>query len=150
MITTLPPLLLVDDNEDDIILTRRAVREAKIPNPVQVAADGQQAIDYLGGTGKFRDRILFPLPAVVLLDLKMPHKSGFEVLEWVRSRPDLRTLVVIVLTTSREYTDIERAYQSGANSYLQKPSDTKTLTEMLSALKLYWLTHNQFLSGNMV
>jgi DNA-binding response OmpR family regulator len=80
----------------------------------------------------------------MLLDLKMPRKSGFEVLQWVRDQSSLRTLVVIILSTSRESSDIERAYQLGANSYVQKPSDTKVLAEIMTAVRLYWLTHNEF------
>jgi CheY-like chemotaxis protein len=137
-------LLLVDDNEDDIFLTKRALREAQISTLVQTAGDGQQAIDYLSGAGKFQDRVLFPLPALMLLDLKMPRKGGLEVLQWIREQPALRALVVIILTTSLEHSDVERAYQLGANSYLQKPSNTKVLAEIMSAIKLYWLTHNQF------
>ncbi|MDB6068030.1 MAG: two-component system response regulator [Pedosphaera sp.] len=138
------PLLLVDDNEDDVFFTKKAIKEAKIINGVQTAVDGQEAIEYLSGVGKFRDRAAFPVPALMLLDLKMPRKSGFEVLEWTRQQPLLRTLVVVVLSTSCERSDIEKAYQLGANSFLQKPSSTEVLAEMMSALKQYWLTHNQF------
>ncbi|MDB6020637.1 MAG: response regulator receiver protein [Pedosphaera sp.] len=137
-------LLLVDDNEDDIFLTKRALREAQITTLVQTASDGQQAIDYLSGAGKFQDRALYPLPALMLLDLKMPRKGGLDVLQWIREQASLRSLVVIILTTSLEHSDIERAYQLGANSYLQKPSNTKVLAEIMGAIKLYWLTHNQF------
>jgi CheY-like chemotaxis protein len=137
-------LLLVDDNEDDIFFTKQALREAKVPNPVQTAADGQEAINYLSGAGKYSDREQFPLPGLMLLDLKMPRKSGFEVLQWIRQQPSLATLVVIILTTSREDSDIQRASQLGANSYLQKPSDTKILADIMLALKSYWLTHNEF------
>lgn len=139
-------LLLVDDNEDDIFFTKQAIKKAKILNGVQTAADGQEAIEYLSGAGKFRNRMAFPMPALLLLDLKMPRKGGFEVLEWIRKQPSLRNLVVVILSTSCERADIEKAYQFGANSYLQKPSSTEVLAEMMSALKQYWLTHNQFLT----
>jgi CheY-like chemotaxis protein len=138
------PLLLVDDNEDDVFFTKKAIKEAKIIHDVQTAVDGQEAIEYLSGVGKFRDRAAFPVPTLMLLDLKMPRKGGFEVLEWTRQQPLLRNLVVVILSTSSERSDIEKAYQLGANSFLQKPSSTEVLAEMMSALKQYWLTHNQF------
>lgn len=144
----LPLLLLVEDNDDDVFFMKRALKDAAINNPIQVASDGQEAIDYLGGAGKYQDRQQYPLPTLVLLDLKMPRRDGLEVLEWLRSQPALRTLVVIILTTSRENSDMERAYQLGANSFLLKPSNIKALSEMMTALKLYWLTHNHFFSAN--
>jgi len=142
--TGLPALLLVEDNDDDVFFMKRAIQAAEITNPVQVAPDGQEAIDYLSGVGKYGDREQFPLPALILLDLKMSRRSGLEVLEWLRAQPALRTLVVIILTTSRERSDIERAYQLGANSFLLKPSNTTALTGMMMALKHYWLTYNQY------
>jgi CheY-like chemotaxis protein len=142
--THLPPLLLVEDNDDDVFFMKRALTAAEVAHPVQVAFDGEEAIEYLSGAGKYQDRNQFPLPTLVLLDLKMPRRGGLEVLEWIRAQPTLRTLIVVILTTSRENSDIERAYQLGANSFLLKPSNTKILTEMMTALKLYWLTHNQF------
>lgn len=138
-------ILLVDDNEDDIFFAKHALREAQITNPYKAATDGQEAIDYLSGVGKFTDRAQFPLPGVMLLDLKMPRKTGFEVLQWVRGEAHLRTLPIIILTTSCETSDIRRAYELGANSYLQKPSNTKVLAEMMNSLKSYWLHYNQFL-----
>lgn len=146
--TDLPLLLLVEDNEDDVFFMKRALKDAEINNPLQVAADGQEAIEYLSGSGKYQDRQQYPLPTLILLDLKMPRRSGLEVLEWMRSQPALRTLVVIVLTTSRENSDIERAYQLGANSFLLKPSNIKALAELMTAVKLYWLTHNHFFSAS--
>jgi CheY-like chemotaxis protein len=146
--TNLPPILLVEDNDDDVFFMKRALQAAQINNAIHVAQDGEEAIEYLSGTGKYQDRGQFPLPALVLLDLKMPRRGGLEVLQWIREQPALRTLVVVILTTSRENTDIERAYLLGANSFLLKPSNTKILSEMMTAVKLYWLTHNQFFSGN--
>jgi CheY-like chemotaxis protein len=144
---TLRTLLLVDDNDDDLFFTKNAIKEARLSTGVRTAADGQEAVDYLAGTGKFQDREAFPLPALMLLDLKMPGKSGLEVLEWARQQPGLRTLVVVILTTSCEPRDIEKAYQLGANSFLQKPSNTAVLAEMMSALKNYWLSYDQFITS---
>jgi CheY-like chemotaxis protein len=140
------PLLLVDDSEDDIFFAKQAIREAQILNPVQTAVDGQDAIDFLSGAGRFENRAAFPLPALMLLDLKMPRKSGLEVLQWVREQPTLSAMVIVILTSSLEHSDIQKAYQLGANSFLQKPSNTRVLAEMMLALKQYWLTHNQFLT----
>ena len=93
-------ILLVDDNEDDIFFSKHALREAQITNPYQTVTDGKEAIDYLSGAGKFADRTQFPLPGLMLLDLKMPRKTGFDVLQWVREQTHLRTLPIIILTTS--------------------------------------------------
>lgn len=137
-------ILLVEDNEDDVFFMKRAIKSAAIENAVQVVNDGQQAIDYLDGNEKFSDRAIFPLPVLVLLDLKLPHKSGHEVLSWIREQPEFETLVVIVLTTSREVSDIEKAYRLGANAYLVKPPGAPELIEIVSALKQFWLRHNEF------
>src|SRR5688572_4680933 len=94
------PLLLVEDNEDDVFIMKRALEGAGVKNPLFVVEDGRQAIDYLQGTGKFADRQLFPLPALVFLDLKLPYVSGFEVLTWIREQPLLSSVVIVVLTSS--------------------------------------------------
>lgn len=137
-------ILLVEDNEDDVFFMKRAMKSAAVENALQVVTDGQQAIEYLQGTGKFSDRTQFPLPILVLLDLKLPHKSGHEVLRWIREQPDFKTLVVIVLTTSRETSDIEKAYRSGANAFLVKPPGAPELVEIVKSLKQFWLMHNEF------
>ncbi|MBI2949500.1 MAG: response regulator, partial [Verrucomicrobia bacterium] len=119
--TTKRALLLVEDSEDDVFLMRRALKEADVINPLLVVEDGQEALDYLGGTGKYRDRTEYPLPAVVFLDLKLPYKSGHEVLKWIRQQKEFEALVVIVLTSSNEPYDLSKSYALGANSYLVKP-----------------------------
>lgn len=139
-------ILLVEDNEDDIFFMKRALKSAGVENPLQVATDGQQAIEYLQGEGKFSDRTEFPLPILVLLDLKLPYKNGHEVLRWIREQIEFEALVVIVLTTSRETSDIEKAYRIGANSYLVKPPGAPELVAIVNAFKQFWLTHNQFTS----
>jgi CheY-like chemotaxis protein len=120
-------ILLVEDNEDDVFLMKRALRGAGINNPLQIAEDGQAAIDYLAGAGAYADRTLHPLPMIVFLDLKLPYKSGHEVLEWIRQEPHLKTLVVIVLTSSSEKVDLDHAYKLGANSFVVKPPTTVLL-----------------------
>jgi CheY-like chemotaxis protein len=137
-------ILLVDDNEDDIFLMQRALTASGIDDPVQIVIDGQQAIDYLGGIGSFSDRAQFPLPSLILLDLKLPLKPGLEVLKWIRSNPDLQLMLVIILTSSAESSDINKAYSLGANSYLVKPSTFSGLADMVKAIKSYWLSFNQF------
>jgi CheY-like chemotaxis protein len=102
-------ILVVEDREEDVFLLQYAFTEVEIKNPVRVAADGQEAIDYLSGTGKFADRKQFLMPGLVLLDLQLPHKMGLEVLEWVRQQPELKSLIVIILSSSIHEGDIQRA-----------------------------------------
>jgi CheY-like chemotaxis protein len=137
-------ILLVEDNPDDIFFMEYALKKAEVHAPLRVVRDGQEAIDYLSGAGKFSDRKKFPLPCLVLLDLKLPVRDGLEVLQWIRQQPGLKTLIVTVLTTSKETRDVEQAYLNGANSFLVKPPRPDTLVEMMKAMKGYWLTFNQF------
>lgn len=138
------PILLVEDNADDIFLMRRALKVAGVSNPLFIVNDGEEAVDYLAGNGRYGDRTAYPLPALMFLDLQLPLKSGHEVLEWTRRRKGLETLVIIVLTSSEEPGDIARAYQMGANSYLVKPPTANELAEMATAFNLYWFRHNRF------
>jgi CheY-like chemotaxis protein len=135
-------ILHVEDREEDVFLLKRAFQKAEITNPVQVARDGQEAIDYLSGTGKFADRIQFPLLCTILLDLKMPRKMGLEVLEWIRQQPSLKWLIVIILSSSAHEGDISRAYNLGVNAFLVKPSDANVMADMCKAIKHFWLIHN--------
>jgi CheY-like chemotaxis protein len=135
-------ILLVEDNENDIIFMTRALSNAEVSNPVQTVTDGQQAIDYLAGAKQFTNRTQYPLPILMFLDLKLPRVSGLEVLGWLRTRPELKRLIVLVLTTSKE--PIERAFELGANAYLAKPSSFSELTEMMKATKTFWLKFNEF------
>ena len=138
-------ILLVEDNEDDIFLMRRAFSSADIANPVQIVNDGQSAIDYLSGIGGFADRNAYPIPIIVFLDVKLPHRSGHDVLTWIRRRKELDPLIVIMLTASNEPSDINRSYSLGANSYLVKPPTPEQLQAMAKAFKWYWIEHNQYL-----
>lgn len=137
-------ILLVEDNEDDVFLMKRALDQAEVRNPLQVVDTGQAAIDYLEGAGPYADRDRFPLPVVVFLDLKLPLKSGHEVLAWMRRQERFETTVVVVLTSSDETSDVTKAYRLGANSYLIKPPSAQDLTDMAKAFKWYWLEYNQF------
>jgi CheY-like chemotaxis protein len=135
-------LLLVEDNPDDVLLARRAVRKAALPVSLRVVGDGDEAVAYLDGSAGFGDRGQHPLPALVLLDLKLPRRSGLEVLRWIRSQPHLATMPVVVLTSSSEDEDIQKAYALGANSYLQKPVAFNGLVQLLGVLGLYWFQTN--------
>ena len=132
-------ILLAEDNEDDVVLVRRAFREGSLLNPLQVVSNGDQAIAYLSGQGKYANRDEYPLPELVLLDLKMPRKNGFEVLQWIRQQPELKTLRLVVMTASDDIRDVNSAYQLGANSFLVKPVDIASLIEVSRALKGCWL-----------
>lgn len=142
--TTTRAILLVEDNEDDVFLMKRALKTAQISNPLHIVEDGQQAVDYLAGAGKFADREQHPFPAVVFLDLKLPMKDGLEVLRWIRSQEKFENLVVLVLTSSNEPSDLKRAYSLGANSYLVKPPTAAQLVDLAKAFKWYWLEYNRF------
>jgi CheY-like chemotaxis protein len=142
--TTNRAILLVEDNEDDVFLMKRALKGANVVNPLYVVEDGQEALDYLGGAGKFADRNNYPLPVVVFLDLKLPYISGHDVLAWTRRQKELESLVVIVLTSSNEASDLSRCYALGANSYLVKPPTPDQLEDLARAFKWYWLEYNQF------
>ena len=142
--TTSRALLLVEDNEDDVFLMKRALKDARVVNPLYIVEDGQQAVDYLGGAGKFADRESYPLPAVVFLDLKLPLISGHDVLAWIRRQKEFESLVVIVLTSSNEATDLNRCYSLGANSYLVKPPTPEQLDGLAKAFRWYWLEYNRF------
>jgi len=135
------PILQVEDDPNDLFLLERAMTKVGVANPIQTVTDGQQAIEYLQGAGEFADREKFPLPCLVLLDLKLPHVMGLDVLRWIREQPEAG-LIVIVLTGSGEGADIADAYRLGANAFLIKPSDSNRLVDMAKAIKDFWLTHN--------
>lgn len=132
-------ILLVEDNKDDVFLMKRALKEARINNPVTVVETGQEAMDYLSGMGRFADRQNYPLPAVVFLDLKLPFVYGHDVLAWIRRQKEFEALVVIVLTSSNEARDLSRCYSLGANSYLVKPPTAEQLDALARAFKWPWL-----------
>ena len=137
------PVLLVDDNPDDVLLMRRAFKATSIGAPLVVAPGGAAAIEYLSGVGSYADRTAHPFPALMLLDLKMPRVSGFDVLEWLRSQAALKRLPVVMLTSSNQEEDVNRAYELGANSYIVKPSGLKEIAEVAAQIESYWLRLNQ-------
>jgi CheY-like chemotaxis protein len=138
-----PIILLVDDAVNDVKLMQLAFQKAEFINPLQSVKDGAEAISYLKGDAPYGDRNQFPLPTVMLLDLNMPRKNGFEVLDWVRHQPLLKRLPVIILTASSRIDDIERAYDLGANAFLVKPVILDELTRMTRCLR-DWIALNQF------
>jgi CheY-like chemotaxis protein len=135
-------ILLVEDEPNDAFFFEHCLRRAGIVNRLRVARDGLEALDYLKGIGKFADRETHPLPALVVLDLKLPKATGFEVLEQMRLEPGLRRMIVIVLTSSSSDCDIVKSYDLGANAFIVKPSDSQQLASMVQTLKDFWLTHN--------
>ena len=143
MSATASPILLVEDSPDDALLIQRAFRKANLANPVQLVRDGEEAVAYLSGAAPYDDRGQFPLPVFMLLDLKLPRRSGLEVLAWLRQESAVRRLPVVVLTSSRESVDVNRAYDLGVNSYLTKPVGFEALMEMVKNVNLYWLVLNE-------
>jgi CheY-like chemotaxis protein len=127
-------ILLVEDTDDDVFFLMRALKAAEIPNPVQVAADGQQALDYLSGTGVYADRATYPLPFLVLLDLKLPYVMGLDVLKWIRARPEFDGIIVAVLTSSQQDQDITETTRLGGNFYFVKPPSKQKLIELMRNL----------------
>lgn len=146
MIHTEKKILLIEDNPDDELLTLMAFKDNNIGNEVIVARDGEEALDYLFGTGKFNDRDLFILPQVVLLDLKLPKVDGLEVLKQIRANPITKLLPVVILTSSKEEIDIVNSYQLGANSYIRKPVDFEQFSDAIKQLGLYWLVLNEIVT----
>jgi CheY-like chemotaxis protein len=131
---------VVEDSEDHVMLLRLAFQRAGITNPVQVATKGDDAIDYLSATGSYSDAHSFPLPTVVFLDLKMPGTDGFAVLRWIRQQPALKGLIVVMLTSSDLMTEINMAYELGANAFITKPIDLDRLVEMMRAFRDFFLS----------
>jgi CheY-like chemotaxis protein len=136
-------IMLVEDNVDDIELTLRALSKANILNEVIVAQDGEEAIDFLLGSGKAIGKYKAELPVVILLDLKLPKIDGLEVLTRLRANEKTRYVPVVILTTSKEDQDLLNGYRLGANSYIRKPVDFQQFTEAIKQLGLYWLVLNE-------
>jgi CheY-like chemotaxis protein len=135
------PILYAEDDENDGFFLKRAFRQAGIANSLIVVPNGQEAMDYCSGIGLY---VKQPLPMLMFLDLHMPKKSGMEVLRWIRGEPSLRTLPIIILTSSLQDNDVEQAYLAGANAYLVKPSQPEALAIMAKTIKDFWLGQNRF------
>lgn len=137
------PVLVAEDEDSDAMILRIAFERAGLSNPLVRVSDGQEAVDYLTGIGSFADRATHPLPALLLLDLKMPRMNGMEVLTWLGGRSDFRDLPVVVLSSSPDHTDIQRAKAAGARDYFVKPHRIRELIEILHALRARWLTSDE-------
>ncbi len=136
-------ILLVEDNPADVALTLRALKKANIANELIVAHDGVEALDYLFGTGQYSGRDTSVLPVVILLDLKLPKIDGIEVLKRLRTEPRTKLLPVVILTSSKEQTDVATCYEYNCNSYVRKPVDFNQFAEAVKQLGLYWLVLNE-------
>lgn len=132
-------ILLVEDNDDDAFITSRAFVTAKVEVNITRTEDGQSAIDYLEGVGRYADREKYPLPDVVMLDLKLPHKTGLEVLRWVRGHKTLSPIVVLILTSSSERADVEEAYRLHVNAYVVKPTSLNHMVDIARNIQNFWL-----------
>lgn len=139
MISDQAEILLVDDSANDCLLLQPVFIKVKLLNPLIAVRSGEEAMMYLNGVGKYANRAEYPLPAFILLEIKMPGMDGFEVLRWIRTQPGLRTLRVVMLTSSSDMRDVNLAYQLGANSFLVKPVDFERFVEISRAMSGYWL-----------
>ncbi len=135
-------ILLVEDSADDRLFMSRAFAKAGMASALQMVSDGRNAIAYLSGEGSYADRAIYPLPRLVLLDLKMRQISGFDVLKWIREQPAFLGLIVVMLTSSDHSSDIRKSYALGANSFLSKPGAPEELTELVRDVVNYWMKKN--------
>jgi CheY-like chemotaxis protein len=135
-------LLVVEDREEDVQLIKRGLKKAAVVNPVFVVRDGAEAREYFQGVGKFCNRAEFPLPGLVMLHLKLPKSDGFELLQWIRQRPQWASLRIVALTSSTNIYDVNRAYELGADSFLVKPLEVENHQVMMRTLGSFWLGDN--------
>ena len=136
-------ILYVEDDENDVMFMRQAWKKAGLLNPLHVVTDGEQAMHYLAGEGKYANRGEHPMPCLVLLDLKLPKVSGLELIKWIREQPAIHTLQVVILTSSNQPTDIHTAHALRANAYLVKPPNAEGLAQMAESLKDFWMSRAQ-------
>jgi CheY-like chemotaxis protein len=136
------PILYVEDDENDAYLMRYAFEQAKISVPLVIVDDGQKVLDYLAGFAPYADRAIHRLPRLVLLDMKLPRRSGLEVLKWIKTRPSLCAIPVVMFTSSNLEPDLHRAYVQGANGFLVKPGNPQQLVSMVKSIESFWIDHN--------
>ena len=140
---TLRTILLVEDEPTDAALITRAFEKAKVKNPVIHLVDGDQVLRYLAGKGEYADRVKYPLPAVILLDLKLPGATGMQILQWMRVQGEIKRIPVVVLTSDESPKTIDSAYDLGANSYLVKPGNPAEVVRMVQTVQQYWVNLNE-------
>lgn len=133
-----PPILIVEDDPNDAFILERTLKKVGILNPIQLVENGEEATAYLRGDGKYGDRSVYPFPGVIITDLKMPKVDGFAILNWLKRHPECGVIPTVVLTASAIEADIVRAYQLGANCYLQKPSSPEEFSRILQLLFDFW------------
>jgi CheY-like chemotaxis protein len=132
-------VLLVEDDDNDVILVKHTLKKARIQNPLQVVSDGEEAVEYLKGDGKYEDRDCWPLPELIVMDIKMPRLSGFDVLEWLKGNGGpLRRIPIVIVSSSDNPDDINRAYELGANAYMVKPMDSRGVEHLFQSITHYW------------
>jgi CheY-like chemotaxis protein len=140
---TLPTILLVEDDSSDAALIRRGFTKAGVLNEIVHLTNGDDALAYLAGEGKFSDRTKSPLPGLILLDLKLPGMHGLQLMQWMRTRPEVRRIPLVVLTGSQDSETVNMAYDLGANSYLVKPGTVADITQMIVRIQRYWMELNE-------
>ncbi len=140
-------ILQLEDDDNDVMFLEYALKAAQVPNPLVTVRDGQDAIDYLTALDQRADANPGEVPALVILDLKTPRRTGLDVLRWMRAHPRFRTMVAIILSASGNQNDVDAAYEAGVNAFLVKPAGLDKLTDMIRAICGFWLTHNQFATG---
>jgi CheY-like chemotaxis protein len=131
-------VLLVEDDLNDIFLVKRAFKRANLTNPLQIVTDGVEAVQYMIGEGKYTDRKLHPMPHLIVMDLKLPRKTGLEVLEWLKKDGFLRRIPVVIVSSSDLAADVNRAYELGANAYMVKPVDFQSVENLFQSIVRYW------------
>jgi CheY-like chemotaxis protein len=141
-------ILYVEDDESDLAVLRHAFRLANVDIPLCHVPDGQVAVEYLTGQGTYQDRVRFPFPSILLVDVKMPRMGGLELLQWVRARPEFASLVAIMFSSSDHESDVRRACQFGANSYVVKPHGLQASIKLARALENWWFDQNEFTAPN--
>ena len=134
-----PLILLAEDRQDDVVLLQMALAKIAFPHTLEIVNDGEEAIAYLKGQGRYADHARYPLPTLLLLDLKMPRQTGFEVLEWLRATRELKGLRTIVLTSSADSKDVSRSYELGANAFFEKPLHFGQLVTLMKTIQEHWL-----------
>lgn len=136
--TRLTKILLVEDNQDDIMITQRALKDAKVVNKLWIVRDGQEALDFLQHKGPYSDPESAPIPGLILLDINLPKVNGMDVLREIKGAPELKLIPVIMLTMSKRDEDIVKSYKCGCNSFIQKPVEFEKFVEVIKHLSLYW------------